>query len=174
MMRDDQVMYAGQFLRMHKRGRWEFVCRTAGVSAVGIIAVTDAGELLLVEQDRIPVGGATIELPAGLVGDDAAGEEVIAAAQRELLEETGYIAQKWTYLYDGPSSAGMTDERVHIVRAHQLRQSSPGGGVAGEAITVYRIPLAELDAFLDAKRKQGVLIDFKVRLAGLLERQNTP
>lgn len=167
-MAKHEVVYAGKFLEMVKDGKWEFVRRKGGVSAVGIIAVTDAGELLLVEQPRIPLGASTIELPAGLVGDDSANEEIEVAAKRELLEETGYAADDIHYLYDGPSSAGMTDEQVHLVLARNVRPIHAGGGVAGEQITVHHVPLPDIDRFLADKRKTGVHIDFKVRLAALL------
>lgn len=163
-----KVIYRGQFIELLQHDRWEYAHRAGNVSAVGIVAATDDQKLILVEQFRIPVDTTTIELPAGLVGDGDAGEDIIAAAERELLEETGYQAGQWKYLYDGPSSAGLTDERVHLVRARGLRKVGAGGGIAGEQIVVHEIALAELDAFLAAKRSAGVLIDLKVRLARLL------
>ena len=64
---------------------------------VAIIAVTDEDKLLLVEQHRPPVNQTVLELPAGLVGDlsDHPMEDLEQAAQRELLEETGYRAKRW-------------------------------------------------------------------------------
>ena len=167
-MSKSEVVYAGKFLEMVKQDRWEFCRRVRGVSAVGIIAVTEAGELILVEQSRIPLAANTIELPAGLVGDDSAGEEIEAAARRELLEETGFAAEHIEYLYDGPSSAGLTDEVVHLVLARDVRETARGGGVGGEQITVHRVAINDLDAFLAQRRASGIHIDFKVRLAGLL------
>ena len=162
------LLYRGKFLQLLKHDRWEFAHRSGNVSAVGIVAATDDRKLILVEQFRIPVNTRTIELPAGLVGDDDSGEDILAAAARELLDETGYQAREWKYLYDGPSSAGLTDEMVHLVRALGLRKVGAGGGTAGEEITLHEIALAELEAFLSAKRSAGVLVDLKVRLAGML------
>lgn len=170
MPSDPEILFSGKFLEMLRSGRWEYAHRKGNVSAVGIIAVTPEGRLLLVEQYRIPVNTRTIELPAGLVGDEQGAESVELAAQRELLEETGYQAGKVEYLFDGPSSAGMTDEQVHLVLATDLRRQDAGGGVAGEQIIVHEVELADLGQFLAGKRRAGVQIDFKVRLAGCLMR----
>lgn len=160
-----EMLYAGKFVELVRNGRWEYARRVNGHRAVGIIAVTEAGELILVQQYRIPVGTDTIELPAGLVGDGDGPEEVASAARRELLEETGYEAGSIEYLFDGPSSAGLTDEQVDLVLARSIRQVHSGGGVEGEQITVHTVPLAKLSGSLDLHRDRGVQIDFKVRLA---------
>ena len=163
-------LYRGKFVELVCNGRWEYARRTHGGSVVGIVALTPARELIVVEQYRIPVGANTLELPAGLVGDEEAGEAIEAAARRELLEETGYDARKWEYLFDGPSSAGLTDEQVQLLLASDLRKVHEGGGVGNERITVHLVPLGELEGFLDGKRRAGVLVDFKVRLAGYMLR----
>ena len=86
-----RLLHDGEFLRLVRHGHWEYVQRRAANGAAAIIAVTDARELILVEQYRIPVAANTIELPAGVIGDDPAfaSESVEASARRELLEETG-------------------------------------------------------------------------------------
>ena len=165
-----QVLHGGRFLELVQAGRWEYARRVRSVSAVGVIAVTDQRELIVVEQYRIPVAARTLELPAGLVGDQQhlSGEHMLQAAKRELLEETGYEADQWTYLFDGPSSAGLTDEMVHLYLARGLRQTASGGGEETENITVHKIALDGLDAFLNAQRMAGVLVDMKIRMAGYL------
>ena len=84
-------VHTGRHLDFHSRGGWEFVARSIGTGVVGVIAITDNDELVLVEQFRIPVSSRVLELPAGLVGD-LAEETIEAAALRELLEETGVRA----------------------------------------------------------------------------------
>jgi 8-oxo-dGTP pyrophosphatase MutT (NUDIX family) len=86
-------VYEGRHLSMFNRGGWEYAKRNTARPAVGIVAVTDDGKVVLVEQHRPPVGRNVIELPAGLSGDIAGSEEetLLEAAQRELLEETGYV-----------------------------------------------------------------------------------
>ncbi len=160
-----EVLYAGKYVELVRSGRWEYARRAHGHRAVGIIAMAAADKLILVQQYRIPLGADTIELPAGLVGDQDAREEIETAARRELLEETGYEAQKIDYLFDGPSSAGLTDEQVDLVLATGLRQVHAGGGVEAERITVHTVRLDELGLFLQTHRGRGVQIDFKVRLA---------
>lgn len=167
-MSEIQILHAGRFVELLKSGRWEYAHRRGGVSAVGIIAVTPDRKLLLVEQYRIPVAARTIELPAGLVGDGEGEESIDLAAGRELLEETGYAAGKLEYLFDGPSSAGLTDEMVHLVLATDLKRQHAGGGIEGEDITVHEVKLEELETFVSARRERGMLIDFKVRLAQYL------
>jgi len=152
----------GKHLRLVRSGRWEFAQRVQAHAIAVIVAITNDDRLILVEQDRIPVGARVIELPAGLVGDEEAGEPIVEAARRELIEETGYDADRVTVIGRGPSSAGLTDEMVTMVRAEGLRRVADGGGVAGENITVHEIALAELDAWLRAREAEGCLIDWKI------------
>lgn len=90
----------GKFLELLKEGRWEYVRRVNATGAVMIVAVTKEGELLLVEEYRVPLHARTVGLPAGISGDE--GEEsTLQSARRELEEETGYRADSWTYLLRG-------------------------------------------------------------------------
>ncbi len=160
-----QVLHAARFLELVTDGRWEFVRRRNASAVVGIIAVTPAGGLLLVEQQRIPVGGPVIELPAGLVGDEQADEDILTAAGRELEEETGWLPASCRVLTRGPSSAGLTSEVSTLVLARDLRRTGPGGGVPGEGITVHEVPLAEVPGWLTGRAAAGVLIDHKIHAA---------
>ena len=65
-----QTLFRGKFLELVKEGRWEYVRRVNANGAVMVIAVTEAGELLLVEEYRFPLHALTIGLPAGRSGDD--------------------------------------------------------------------------------------------------------
>jgi ADP-ribose pyrophosphatase len=128
---------------------------------VAIVAVTDARELVLVEQERPAVGGRVVELPAGLAGDE--GEETLdEAARRELLEETGYVADRWERLGEATPSPGLCAEVVTFFRARGLKRGGRGGGDETEAITVHRMPIAAADAWLRARTAEGLLIDEKV------------
>ncbi|QNN21000.1 NUDIX hydrolase [Planctomycetales bacterium ZRK34] len=93
---------------------WEHASRRIASGVVAIIAITDDGKIMLVEQYRPPLGRLMIELPAGLAGDltDAADEDLQTAAERELLEETGYRAARWRQIGDGASSSGLTNNAV--------------------------------------------------------------
>src|SRR5262245_57499864 len=93
------TVWEGKHLRVRQSGRWEYVERTKSLGGVVIVAVTDDHKLLLVEQYRVPMAKAVIELPAGLAGDveGSETEELVAAARRELLEETGYEASEMVF-----------------------------------------------------------------------------
>jgi ADP-ribose pyrophosphatase len=160
------ILHTARFLELVAEGKWEFARRRNASAVVGIVALTPAGGLLLVEQRRIPVGAVVIELPAGLVGDEQADEDLATAAARELEEETGWRPARCSVLGRGPSSAGLTSEITTLVRAHDLVRIGVGGGVAGEDITVREVPLREVAAWLAARAAAGVLIDHKVH-AGL-------
>ena len=151
----------GKFLELLKEGRWEYVRRVNANGAVMIVAVTEDGELLLVEEYRVPLHALTIGLPAGISGDE--GEEsTLQSARRELEEETGYWADAWTYLFTGPSSPGLTTEMVSFYLAEGLHQISEGGGVAHENITVHRIPLPLVHGWLMDQTGQGKVVDPKI------------
>lgn len=169
-----ETLYEGKWLRLKKRGRWEFAERTnAGGMAVIIVAATPEGKLLFVEQDRVPVQGKTIEMPAGLVGDMDAGESIELAASRELLEETGWQASRIDVLMSGPTSSGMSNERVAFVRASGLVRLHAGGGDASEQILVHEVPIAEAPAWLAGKMAEGYQLDAKL-WAGLWLLERNP
>jgi ADP-ribose pyrophosphatase len=123
---------------------------------------------VLVEQFRIPLGRRVIELPAGLVGDGAGDplEGLVEAAQRELLEETGYQADRLEYLAEGPSSAGLAAEVYALFLARDARRIGPGGGDSCEDIQVHLVRLEDADVWLAERRRAGVMVDPKV-YAGL-------
>ena len=163
-----EVAWAGRFLEARIDGTWEYAARKGAIGAAVILAVED-GHVLLVEQYRVPLGRNCIELPAGLVGDEADGEAAEAAAARELEEETGYRAGHMEDMGIFASSPGMTSETFHLMRATRLEKVHDGGGVDGENIIVHRIALADIAPFLATKRRQGCAMDVKLLpLLGLL------
>jgi ADP-ribose pyrophosphatase len=157
----EETVWAGRFLEMKKRGRWEYVGRVGGTQAAVVIAI-DAGHVILVEQYRVPLGCACLELPAGLVGDEQAGESAEASAARELEEETGYRAERVTSLGTFYASPGMVSECFTLVRAEGLTKVGKGGGTADENITVHRVPLTGIADFIAGRRAAGTAIDVKL------------
>ncbi len=155
--------WEGRYLTIQKQGTWEFATRAGDIAAAVIVAIDD-GHILLVEQFRVPIGRNCLELPAGLVGDETEGESVAVAAGRELEEETGYRADRIEDLGLFYSSPGMTSESFTLVRASGLTRVGDGGGDGDENITVHRVALAEIPAFVAAKRAEGVAIDAKMVL----------
>ena len=163
MSEAEATVWEGKYLAVKKRGTWEYVSRTRNIGAAVILAV-DEGAVILVEQFRVPLGRNCLELPAGLIGDEQEGEAVQAAAIRELEEETGYRAARMTELGYYYSSPGMVSEGFCLLRAEGLERTGDGGGVEGENIKVHRVPLAEISAFVAAKRTEGCAIDVRMLL----------
>lgn len=116
--------------------------------AVAIVALTDEGHICLVRQYRTALGRVTVEIPAGKLDP---GEDPLECASRELLEETGMLAEKIAYLTTIATSDGFTDELIHIYMATGLSfsKSSPD---ADEFINVDLVEVGELvDAVLDGR-----------------------
>lgn len=154
------LLYESRYLRLLRRGTWEYAQRVTAKGVVIIAAMTPERKVLLVEQFRPPVNVRVIELPAGLAGDVAGAEDeaLLEAARRELLEETGYEAATLRHLCDCTTSAGLTDETAALFLAEGLRKVAPGGGDESEDIVVHEVPLSKVDDWLQAKIAAGCLI----------------
>lgn len=159
----EETVWQGRYVAAKKRGTWEYVSRTRNVSAAVILAV-DEGHVILIDQYRVPLGRRCIELPAGLVGDESAGEPVAEAAARELEEETGYRAERLTELGYFHSSPGMLSEGFTLFKAEKLTKVGDGGGTHDEDIVVHRVPLHDVPGFLERKRAEGAAVDVKLLL----------
>ena len=156
-------MEAAERWELRLTGLVEFVSRARGIRAVVIVAIDD-GHVLLVDQYRVPLGQRCLELPAGLVGDEDAGDTIEQAARRELEEETGYSCETVEELGDFYSSPGLVSESFTLVRVSGLEQINQGGGTADEDITVHRVALADLEEFLAKQRGLGKAIDVRILL----------
>jgi ADP-ribose pyrophosphatase len=88
--------------------------------AVAVVALDDAGQVLLIRQYRHPVGHLLWEIPAGL--RDVPGEPLRGTCERELREETGYAARTWHVLTDCYTSPGISTERVTVFLARDLAE----------------------------------------------------
>jgi ADP-ribose pyrophosphatase len=169
-----RTVFEGKYLRMCVRGHWEYVERThAGGLAAIIAAVTPDDRVLFVEQFRVPLQQRTIEMPAGLVGDLDAAESIELSAIRELEEETGWRAAHAEVLLVGPTSSGLSNERIAFVRATGLTQVGAGGGDADEDITVHAVPRSQAAAWLVGKMRDGFELDAKL-WAGLWLLERNP
>ena len=165
---EHRVLAETRYLRLVQAGHWTYAQRPNVRSAIAVVAVTDRDELVLVDQYRIPIRGRVIELPAGLVGDEAGQEQetLEAAAARELHEEAGYRATRLEVLTEAVSSPGLTDESVNLIWAEGVEQVSLGGGLDNEDIIVRHVPLADIPHWLQEQQRAGKRIDYKV-FAGL-------
>lgn len=167
MAKNVKVHYRGRFLGLQERDNWEYAFRTNASGVVVLVPVTDTGDLILVEQHRVPVSSRVIELPAGLAGDTGHPDENLkTAAQRELIEETGYRAGFLDELLTCPSTPGMSDEIVTIFFAGDLQRVGPGGGDGDEDITVHHVPLESASQWLETRITEGIMVDPKI-YAGL-------
>ena len=125
---DSRLAYDGVFLRLfvdhvraadgHESTR-EYL-RHPG--AVMMIPLLDDGRVVLERQFRYPLGRSLIEFPAGKIDP---GEALLACAQRELREETGYVARDWTYLGGFHNAIAYSDEKIEVFLARGLTHKAP-------------------------------------------------
>lgn len=138
--------------------KWESVERTTGQNVVTVVAMTEENDVILVKEFRPSAGKEVIGLPAGRC--DIIGEDTEDTACRELEEETGYTAEKWTKLFAGPVSPGLTDEFLTVYFAEDAKLS---GKKSEEKTEVCKIPLEDLEKWLAEKEKIGIPVDVKTR-----------
>ncbi len=139
------LVYEGDFMRVHKDSvqlpdgavsSREYI---AHPGAVAVLALLDNGNLVLERQFRYAPQREFIELPAGKID---AGEDILHTAQRELLEETGYVAREWIHLTTAWPCIGYADERMEYFLARGLTLQEQKLD-SGEFLEVFELPLAE-------------------------------
>lgn len=108
---------------------------------VNVVALTPDGKCVMVEQYRFGIGGLTIEPVAGMISP---GEESLAAAKRELLEETGYGGGEWRYLGAVQPNPATQNNLCHHWLARDVDVVQLPEPDAGEAIRVHLMTPAEL------------------------------
>jgi len=110
----------------------------AGASAV--VPVDRHGNVYLVRQFRAPIGRVLLEIPAGKL--DRPGEDRLTAAKRELKEETGFQAARWTHLTDIVTTPGFCDERISLYLARDLAAGDAKPD-EDEFLNLVRVPLED-------------------------------
>lgn len=109
--------------------------------AVMIIPLLDEQHVLLERQFRYPLGRSIVEFPAGKID---AGEPPFDCAKRELLEETGYVARRWSYLGGLHNAIAYSDEKIEIFLAEGLELTGDATPDAGETLEVFEAPWRQL------------------------------
>lgn len=149
---ESRLVYTGRFLRVYED---TVRCPDGHVApreylrhpgAVMVVPVLDDGRLVLERQFRYPLGRSIVEFPAGKIDP---GEDVVACAQRELREETGYVAREWTYLGGFHNAVGYCDEKIEVYLARGLAFDATVDN-DGEVLEVFTATLPELLAWIDA------------------------
>jgi ADP-ribose pyrophosphatase len=136
--------------------------------AVTIIPMLDGDRVCLIRNYRVAIGKTLIELPAGTIDNQ---EPPAETAKRELQEETGYRAAKWTELPPFYMSPGILNERMYLFVAEELTLGETARE-AGEEIDNLVVPWAEAVAMAergeieDAKSLVGILQWERLRQGG--------
>lgn len=158
-----ETMWEGKYVKVERRGTWEYAGRANDIRAVVILAEVD-GRVILIDQPRVPLQRRCLELPAGLVGDEDPNATVETTAIKELEEETGYTAVRVEVVGDFYASPGMLSESFTLVRVHGVRKIGEGGGTEDENIRVHLVPREEIPHFIARSRADGLGIDVKLLL----------
>lgn len=122
-----------------------------------IIPVLDDGQLILERQYRHAVQKVFYEFPSGKIDP---GEGTLSTAKRELKEETGYVADQWTFLTTIHPCIGYANEKIDLYLAEGL-MAGPNKLDPGEDLEVIKMPLPELMQRVRA----GEVSDVKTQIA---------
>lgn len=156
-------IYGGIFLKM-KRDKIKLPDGEEAVreylthpGAVAIVAILDDGRVLLERQYRYPIAKACIEIPAGKL---EIGEDHLLCAKRELEEETGYTAKKWSYIRRIHPVISYSTELIDIYLAEEL---VPGKSHLDdeEFLDVFAAPLEQLIGWVE----NGEITDVKTTIS---------
>jgi ADP-ribose pyrophosphatase len=139
---DSRLAFEGVFLRLyvdlvrapdgHVSTR-EYLRHPGAVMMIPLLA---NGDVVLERQYRYPFGRSFVEFPAGKIDP---GEGLLQCAQRELLEETGYRAARWSYLGGLHNAIAYSDEKIELFLAEDLVHEGASLDV-GEALEVFTAP----------------------------------
>lgn len=121
---------------------------------VTVLAWTPAGELVLVEQFRVPLAGRSLETPSGIVD---AGETPVEAGRRELREETGFLADHWRLLGTLDLNPSWQTTRVHVLLASHARREADKDLDAAEETRVVLVDPAGLRRALNEGRLRSAV-----------------
>jgi ADP-ribose pyrophosphatase len=168
---DRQILYRGRVYNLIK----ENVTLENGVTAdmeyiehpgaTAIIPMLSDSQILLLKQYRHSLREYIWEIPAGTLDPE---EKIIECAKRELIEETGYSAEKWHKLGEITPLPGYSDERIHIYLATDLQPAEQDLD-KDEIIHVHQVSFNEAVEMI----KSGDIQDAKT-IAGLLMARNRP
>ena len=167
---DPEILCEGRHMRFLRRRGWEYAEHRTAKEAAMVVALTDDGSIVLVEEFRHAVDAPVISLPAGLVGDEGP-EEAETAARRELTEETGYEAVSFEPLGRGPGSAGQSSELITFFLARSARKAGEQAPHDRGMIRVHTVAVPALPGWAREREAEGALVDPKIwaglYLAGL-------
>ncbi|MBR2385821.1 NUDIX hydrolase [bacterium] len=158
-----KILHKTKYLELRENNGWVYAHRGNAGSIVIIIPVIKNEEILFLKTKRPPLiseghKGFNIELPAGLVGDIYKDEKIVESAKRELLEETGLVAEKIEILTEKlTSSAGLTDEMSSVLLAkieNEAEKMKPvdDNGVIQERI---KVKIKDIPSWLKNEEKIG-------------------
>ncbi len=170
-----QVAYDGRYIKVLREqirlpngheATHEIVRHPGAVTVIPVLEEKPGvKELVLVEQFRTSVGGFIHEIPAGILEP---GEDPLACARRELEEETGYTAERWTHVASLYPTPGIAAEPLIYFLAEGLKLKGGLNLDPGEVLTVKRFPLDRLiDSMVFGKKIEGIplMVDGKTHLA---------
>lgn len=167
---DSALVYDGNFIKVRKDhaslpdGQVHTREYIVHPGAVAVLALLDNGKLLMERQFRYAPRREFIEIPAGKIDS---GEDILVCAQRELLEETGYVATEWTHLATAWPGIGYSDERIEYFLARGLTHQ--GSALDdGEFLEVFELSPADAVEWV----RQGKINDSKT-IVGLFWLEKT-
>ncbi|USK83926.1 NUDIX domain-containing protein [Peribacillus asahii] len=135
--------------------------------AVAVIAITDDGKIVMVEQYRKAMERSLVEIPAGKLEP---GEEPLKTAERELEEETGYVCERLEHVISFYTSPGFADELVHVYVAHQLSKKEDAASLdEDEFVEVIELTLEEAQQYIEEEKIYDAKTAYAVQYLQLME-----
>ena len=134
---------------------------------VNVIALSDGGECVMIRQFRFGTDSITLEIPGGMID---AGEAPLDAAVRELREETGHTAERWTALGSVAPNPAFARNRLHTFLAEGCRRVGELQQDESEDIEVVSVPVAEIDGLIARGMIEHALVVVAFHKLQLLQR----